>query len=94
MDHGGVAVLVRAYFLDRGEGPGLEGPVRVPMQDPRAEGVATRLNRLGHQAFAGAYRAEPVQRTCLLTHGDLPGAKALAERLRVEEVQGVALEEL
>lgn len=56
--------------------------------------LATRLNRLGHQAFAGAYRAEPVQRTCLLTHGDLPGAKALAERLRVEEVQGVALEEL
>ena len=37
MDHGGVAVLVRAYFLDRGEGPGLEGPVRVPMQDPSHE---------------------------------------------------------
>lgn len=45
--------------------------------------MAARLRGLGLRAFAEAYQVEPGKRTCLLTNGDLPGARALAERLGV-----------
>lgn len=83
VDPEGANALVRAYFLNQGEGPGLEGPVRVAVRGPGAERVAARLRGLGLRAFAEAYQVEPAKQTCLLTNGDLPGAKALAERLGV-----------